>query len=175
MNHQNIATFNPVEHLLSNLKPILCSVSSTCAVIQGHGKTHLNNYLKSYGRLIGGFGVVLLPLLILAQPTAAEAPATCAIKESETNDFSFQLFDCSYSRSQIQAGKVGFQLETNSGILIILSVRPGAEVITVDGEKTSSIIVTPWIVEKALQTNNSAEITIYNKQTRKVVTIDMSF
>ncbi|MGL5083948.1 MAG: hypothetical protein ACRC8A_20885 [Microcoleaceae cyanobacterium] len=114
-------------------------------------------------------------LLTLAQPLLAEVPALCVINESETNDLSFQLFDCSYSRSQIQSERVGFQLDTNSGVLIILSTRPGAEVVMPDPEQVSNRIVTPWIVKRTSQVNDKVKLTIYNQQTQKTVTIDLSF
>lgn len=101
--------------------------------------------------------------------------ADCVIDESATNDSTFQLFNCDYSRSQIEEERLGFRLYTNLGTLIILSVRTGAEVIMPHPEKSNDMLVTSWQVEKAEQIDQSIELTLYNKETEKTVKIDITF
>ncbi|WP_413160601.1 hypothetical protein ACL6C3_19010 [Capilliphycus salinus ALCB114379] len=66
----------------------------------------------------------------LVAPAIAQSSAvSCQIDESGTDDYSFQLFNCNYSRSAIDTERIGFQLSTNLGTLIILKAQSGAEVI----------------------------------------------
>ncbi|MGF1494997.1 MAG: hypothetical protein ACFBSC_21640 [Microcoleaceae cyanobacterium] len=109
--------------------------------------------------------------MALISPAQAEKATFCTIDDAATNDYSFQLFDCRYSQSQIQSGKVGFQLDTNLGTLIILSARPGAQVISPHPEKLNDIVVTSWVVEQTFQADSRMGVTIYNKSTGKTVTI----
>ncbi|MDY7023275.1 MAG: hypothetical protein SWJ54_18325 [Cyanobacteriota bacterium] len=107
----------------------------------------------------------------IAQPSTV----SCMIDESETNDYSFQLFNCNYSRSQIDKERIGFQFSTNLGVLIILKAQSGADVIMPSPDKVNTLVQTSWVVERAEKYNGVMELTLYNQETGKTVKIDVSF
>ena len=111
----------------------------------------------------------------LANSAIAQSTVSCQIDESGTNDSSFLLFNCHYSRSQIDTERIGFQLSTNLGTLIILKAQSGAEVIMPNPDKVNTLIQTSWAVERAERFDNVMELTLYNKDTGKTVKIDVSF
>lgn len=112
----------------------------------------------------------------LLTPAIAQSSAvSCQIDESGTDDYSFQLFNCNYSRSAIDTERIGFQFSTNLGTLIILKAQSGAEVIMPSPDKVNTLIQTAWIVEKAERFNGIVELTLYNQETGKTVKIDVSF
>lgn len=112
----------------------------------------------------------------LVTPIIAQSSAvSCQIDESGTNDYSFQLFNCNYSRSAIDTERIGFQLSTNLGTLIILKAQSGAEVIMPNPDQVNDLVQTAWVLERAEQFNNIMELTLYNQETGKTVKIDVSF
>ncbi|EAW36181.1 hypothetical protein [Lyngbya sp. PCC 8106] len=106
---------------------------------------------------------------------AQSSPVSCTIDESGTDDYSFQLFNCNYSRSQIDTERISFQLSTNLGTLIILKAQSGAEVIMPNPDQVNALIQTAWVLERAEQFNDVMELTLYNQETGKTVKIDVSF
>ncbi|MEL7036396.1 MAG: hypothetical protein AAFO04_12355 [Cyanobacteria bacterium J06592_8] len=112
---------------------------------------------------------------LLVPAIAQPSTVSCMIDESETNDYSFQLFNCNYSRSQIDKERIGFQFSTNLGVLIILKAQSGADVIMPSPDKVNTLVQTSWVVERADQYNGIMELTLYNQETGKTVKIDVSF
>lgn len=106
---------------------------------------------------------------------AQSSAISCQIDESGTDDYSFHLFNCNYSRSAIDTERIGFQFSTNLGTLIILKAQSGAEVIMPNPDRVNTLVKTSWILEKAERFNNMMELTLYNQETGKTVKIDVSF
>ncbi|MEB3280704.1 MAG: hypothetical protein VKK42_17460 [Lyngbya sp.] len=112
----------------------------------------------------------------LVTPAIAQSSAvSCQIDESGTDDYSFQLFNCNYSRSAIDTERIGFQLSTNLGTLIILKAQSGAEVIMPNPDQVNALVQTAWVVEKAERFNGVMELTLYNQETGKTVKIAFNF
>jgi hypothetical protein len=112
----------------------------------------------------------------LVTPLIAQSSAvSCQIDESGTDDYSFQLFNCNYSRSAIDTERIGFQLSTNLGTLIILKAQSGTEVIMPNPDQVNALVQTAWVVERAERFNGVMELTLYNQETGKTVKIDFSF
>ncbi|WP_040484425.1 hypothetical protein [Lyngbya aestuarii] len=112
----------------------------------------------------------------LVTPVIAQSSAvSCQIDESGTDDYSFQLFNCNYSRSAIDTERIGFQLSTNLGTLIILKAQSGTEVIMPNPDQVNALVQTAWVVERAERFNGVMELTLYNQETGKTVKVDFSF
>ncbi len=124
--------------------------------------------------MLKNFFLLLLFSNVLIHSAIAQSTVSCNIDESGTDDYSFQLFNCNYSQSQIDTERIGFQFSTNLGTLIILKAQSGAEVIMPNPEQVNALVKTSWILEKAERFNDVMELTLYNKETGKTVKIDVS-